>query len=234
MKKIPDWLKSILKKFTPKILINIFHKAKDKRLEKMQIENIFTEIKRKNIWGSLESVSGAGSEINQTKTLIMELPKLFKLYNIKSVLDIPCGDFNWMKEVDLSAVEYLGGDIVNELISDNISKYSLNNKEFKKLNIITDELPNKDLIFVRDCFVHLSYNDILKAINNIKKSGCKYLMTTTFEEYHDNHDIITGKWRPLNLQDAPFNFPVPEYLLIEKCIKFENKSMGLWQINNIL
>jgi len=59
-------------------------------------------------------------------------------------------------------------------------------------------------------------------------------MTTTFEEYHDNHDIITGKWRPLNLQDAPFNFPVPEYLLIEKCIKFENKSMGLWQINNIL
>jgi len=168
MKKIPDWLKSILKKFTPKILINIFHKAKDKRLEKMQIENIFTEIKRKNIWGSLESVSGAGSEINQTKTLIMELPKLFKLYNIKSVLDIPCGDFNWMKEVDLSAVEYLGGDIVNELISDNISKYSLNNKEFKKLNIITDELPNKDLIFVRDCFVHLSYNDILKAIIILK------------------------------------------------------------------
>ena len=40
---------------------------------------------------------------------------------IKRLFDAPCGDFNWMKEVHLLDVDYIGGDIVSSLV--------LNNKE---------------------------------------------------------------------------------------------------------
>ena len=102
---------------------------------------------------------------------------------------------------------------------------------------MADELPKMDLVFVRDCFVHLSYRDIRKAIQNIKKSGSKYLMSTSFVNHHDNHNIPTGDWRPINLQDAPFRFPKPEYVLIENCTQgngaYQDKAMGLWLVEGI-
>ena len=55
---------------------------------------------------------------------------------ITSVLDIPCGDFNWMQKVDLSNIEYIGADIVEELIKKNIEIYEgKNNLRFKVLNL---------------------------------------------------------------------------------------------------
>ena len=198
---------------------------------------MFTRIKKNNYWGSDESVSGGGSTLVQTQKLIVELSKLLQNKEIKSMIDIPCGDFNWMQKVNLDNIRYTGADIVDELICENIQKYEANNIKFQVLDIIRDPIPANDLIFIRDCFVHLSYNDIFKAIANIKKSGCKYLLTTTFTDRHSNYDIITGEWRPLNFQNKPFLFPTPEHILIEDCTEgdgeFIDKSMGLWRIERI-
>ena len=230
-------VKRFLLKITPKPIKNLYYDLKAKRGG--SAEDVFSSIKEKNIWGSSESLSGPGSENNQTQVLESELPDFFKTYNINSVLDIPCGDFNWMKNVIFPYVrehelKYIGADIVDSLIKDNLAKYSSEHIDFLKLNLITDELPKTDLIFVRDCFVHLSYKDIQKAMHNIKKSGSKYLMSTTFTSHHDNHNIPNGDWRPINLQDAPFNFPEPEYVLIEKCTHgdgaYQDKAMGMWRI----
>jgi len=226
-----------IKKAMPFFLLNLIYKMKLLKYKKMTTEQVFREIKVKNKWGSQESASGYGSEIRSTENLIMELPNLFRMNGIRSILDIPCGDFNWMKKIDLSAFDYIGGDIVKELISENSERYSSNNIKFVTLNIISDVLPPMDLIFVRDCFVHLSYSDIHCAIANIKKSGCKYLMATTFEKTRVNYDIITGGWRPINLLDKPFNFPEPVYILAENCTegngKYKDKSMGLWLIEDL-
>jgi len=231
-------LKNFVKKITPKFLRKLYHEKKyNKKYSNMTTSDVFRDIKNTNFWYSSESISGSGSEIEQTKTLITELPNFFKEKNIKSILDIPCGDFNWMRKVDLSEINYLGGDIIDELISENIEKYGSERIKFMVLNILTDVLPKTDLIFVRDCFVHFSNKDIQNAISIIKKSGCKYLMATTFINNHKNIDIITGKWRPVNLQDAPFNFPEPEYILVENCTEFDgkykDKSMGLWLIEKL-
>ncbi|MDR2731981.1 MAG: hypothetical protein LBB36_02050 [Fibromonadaceae bacterium] len=198
-------------------------------------KEIFTKIKRNNLWGSPESVSGPGSEIENTKSLVLELPKLFKSKNITSILDIPCGDFNWMKEMDLSAIDYLGADIVDELVLENQKKIwrqtaGRGYKNFITLNIVTDNLHKRDLIFTRDCFIHLSNSDIQKAIGNIKKSGSKYLMATTYVNHDYNCDIITGEFRPVNLQKEPFNFPEPECLLLENDA---GKAMGLWEVGGM-
>lgn len=228
---------NILKKITPEPLKKRYRRMKTARYEKMSTKEIFTKIRDKNEWGSSESVSGPGSEIEQTSTLRMELQKILKTKNIKSILDVPCGDFNWMKEVDLSGIDYTGGDIVDKIVAENQKKHGSGGIKFMPVNIITDVLPQSDLIFVRDCFVHLSYKDIHGAIANIKRSGSKYLMTTTYKDHHKNYDILTGQWRHLNLRDEPFNFPEPEILIVENSTERDgediDKSMGLWLVGEL-
>ena len=199
---------------------------------------VFANIYHNNRWKSEESVSGIGSEIRQTEVLVNKLSQLLKELQIESVLDIPCGDFNWMQRVDLKNVKYTGADIVEELINKNIEKYGkTNNIEFRTLNLITDPLPRSNMIIIRDCLVHLSYKEIFSAIKNIKSSGSDFLLTTTFPEHHKNYDIPTGKWRPLNMQDKPFNFPRPIIVINEKCTegngKYKDKSMALWRISDL-
>ena len=235
-------LKQFVLRVSPKAIKNLYYTIKAKRGEKKTAEDVFGNIKDNNIWGSPESLSGPGSANVQTKTLENELPKLLKKYDIKSMLDIPCGDFNWMKKVVLPyanefELSYIGADVVEALIKENAKNYKSEHVSFLTLNIISDDLPKADLIFVRDCFVHLSYKDIKKAIHNIKKSGSKFLMSTTFINHHDNHNIPTGDWRPINLQDAPFNFHGPEYTLIENCTEghgaYQDKAMGLWHVEKL-
>ena len=235
-------LKQFILKISPRAVKNLYYNMKAKRGEKKSAEEVFGSIKENNVWGGSESLSGPGSEDVQTMALENELPKLLIKYEINSMLDIPCGDFNWMKKVILPYVSdyelsYIGADIVDALIKENAKKYSSERISFLTLNLISDDLPNVDLVFVRDCLVHLSYSDISKALHNIKKSGSKYLMSTTFINHRDNHNIPTGDWRPINLQKTPFNFPQPEFILIENCTEgsgaYKDKAMGLWRVEGI-
>jgi hypothetical protein len=47
-----------------------------------------------------------------------------------------------------------------------------------------------------------------------------------------------GKWRPLNMQLPPFNFPNPICIINEKCTEgegeFKDKSLGLWRLKDII
>jgi hypothetical protein len=195
------------------------------------IKETFTKIYTDNLWASAESKSGSGSELQNTEVLRKELSILFKKYEITSVLDIPCGDFNWMKEVDLSEINYLGADIVEELIQSNNTKYP--NKSFTVLNLIEDELPKADLVFVRDCLGHLSNENVLKALENIKRSGSKYLLATSFTKWSQNPDIIDGGWKCINLMIAPF-YMNPVYLINENCQEgyphYNDKCMLLFDL----
>jgi hypothetical protein len=74
---------------------------------------------QKNAWASRESVSGTGSELNRTYHLRRELPVLLSELKVRSLLDLPCGDFNWMAHVELGDIRYVGADIIAELIDRN-------------------------------------------------------------------------------------------------------------------
>jgi len=207
----------------------------ENNLLQLSPEEVFKEIYNNNFWSSEESVSGKGSEIIQTGHLIDELQKIFNQFQIKSILDIGCGDFNWMKFMNLEKIRYIGADIVNEIVQKNKKKYYSDDIEFKKLNIINDKLPKVDLIFCRDCLGHFSFEHIKKSINNIIKSGSKYLMATSHQNTENNLDVVSGSWRPLNLLAHPFSFPDPIYTINEKSTLPENldKTMQLWSIEDI-
>lgn len=209
------------------------------QLKSKSIEDIFTKICRSNAWGGEESVSGAGSGARQTSIIIRDLPTVFNDFNISTMLDIPCGDFHWMKSVDLSShnIAYTGADIVKELIHKNREKYAREGVQFQCLNLIEDRLPKADLVFCRDCLTHFSFKDIFDALRNICDSQSEYLLTTTFTDRTENRDILTGQWRVLNLQVAPFLLPAPLKIINEEYSErngiYRDKSLALWRIEDI-
>lgn len=176
-----------------------------------QREQVFNKIYAKNYWASAESVSGRGSELKQTEKIRKELPKIFEKYDCTSILDAPCGDFNWMRHViKQTNVIYCGGDIVDDLVEANILQYGDTRTKFIKLDICNDPLPSADIMVCRDCLFHLSYSDIVAFLENFAKSNIPLLLVTTHKNQGDffkNKDIRTGDFRMIDLFSQPFGFP---------------------------
>jgi SAM-dependent methyltransferase len=227
---------SILKKIYRK-LFSPEPASKTPDLEQLSVKERFEYIFKNNSWYGKESKSGAGSDLEQTKTIIEKLPALFSKFQITSVLDVPCGDFNWMRKVNLNGIQYTGADVVDGLIANNSKQYNSESIKFVTLDIINDKLPDADLLLCRDCLVHFSFEDINKVLANLKRSNIEYLLTTSFTERKENTDIETGDWRTLNLQLPPFNFPEPLYSISENCtednMKYTDKSLLLWHQNQL-
>lgn len=197
---------------------------------------VFTEIYRRNKWGAKESISGTGSDLAQTETVRDQIPVVCHDFDIHTMLDIPCGDFNWMQHVPLDGIAYTGADIVAELAEQN-ARHETSTIHFRTLNLIHDTLPRADLVFCRDCLVHLSFADVFSALRNVCQSGSTYLLTTTFTNRRRNGDIATGQWRPLNLEAAPFYFSPPLRTINEHCSEaggaWNDKSLGMWKVSDI-
>ncbi len=180
-----------------------------KMLRANSIEERFNIIYRENHWSSEESISGDGSEIEYTHNLRKWLIKKIGELGIKKLVDAPCGDFNWMKlvvqEVDIN---YIGIDIVQDIITANNSLYKEANISFDVGNICEDTLPACDLLIVRDCLFHLSFEDIDKFLKNISNLEYKYLLTTNhiLDKNYINVDIKSGDFRNINIYNKPFNF----------------------------
>jgi len=183
-------------------------------------------------WGSgIESASGHGSSLAVTEALRHALPDLWKEYGIRSILDIPCGDFHWMKEVSRNGIHYIGGDIVPELIADNQRRYSAPDVEFRQIDMLKGTLPKVDLIFCRDCFLHYPYRYIQSAIEHFVASDSRYVLLSTYPDLMKNEDLVTpGLARSVNLSIAPFNFPPPLATIDERS---EGKVMALWEVREL-
>lgn len=201
------------------------------------VEETFEEVFRTNQWGEPESVSGEGSNLEQTRVVRAELPRLLRELGTRSLLDVPCGDFHWMRLVELPVERYVGGDVVAELAARNQERYGRAGREFLRIDLLKDPLPRTDTVFSRDCLVHLSHAEVWTALRNIRASGAEYLITTTYPNQRRNRDIVTGEWRPLNLQAAPFGFPAPLRLVNEGSTEsgglYPDKSLGVWRITDI-
>lgn len=224
----------------------------------METEAIFTAIYRKRAFfdaqsgGVPESASGAGSSREATAAIRRELPRLCNQYGVKTFFDLCCGDCNWITHVNLGVDNYIGADVVRELVDENRRRYGRPGCEFMHLDLLTADLPTADLVLCRDVLVHYSFEHALQALRNIARSGSKYLLTTTFAEHgpnrdvnsHQEHDQIPSPgvtprvpWTPYNLQMAPFNLPIPLESIDEQCREhypaFADKRLGLWRIEDI-
>lgn len=214
---------------------SVYGKVKDTCREQFfrdpNAQAVFSEIYEQNLWGDPESVSGRGSTLERTAVIRRKLPLLLREVDAKSLLDAPCGDFNWMRYVDLGSISYTGADIVPNLIARNQERYGDHAREFLVLDITKGFIPKVSVILCRDCFTHLSFRQVRAAIENFKRSGSEYLFVTTHSGAREHRDIPTGQGHYLNLQLAPFNFPEPLKLIVED--EELGKCLGIWSFQQL-
>jgi hypothetical protein len=198
---------------------------------------IFAGIHQHNGWGDPESASGPGSNVARASLFRADLEALVRELGVRSLLDVPCGDFNWLGHFDLDLDRYIGVDILPALISHNRSKFGSRRRRFLVRDMVRDRLPRADLIFCRDGLVHFSNAEIFATLRNFKRSGSTWLLTNTFIARSDNQDIPTGGWQPLNLQAPPFWLPPPVHLVDEQCLGhgggYRDKRLALWRLQEL-
>jgi len=167
------------------------------------METAFTEIYLRNLWGNLESRSGPTSTLERSRELRESLPELIKSLGIESILDCGCGDWNWMRTVDLT-ISYIGVDIVNSLIETLQSTYSKDNVVFQKMDVTKDPPETADLWLARDLLGVLDYNGIRGFIEKFLESKSLYLAVTSVETEQENTDGLPGIRRPIDIFMPPF------------------------------
>jgi hypothetical protein len=159
------------------------------------------------------------------------LPNVLDVLGVRTLVDAPCGDMNWMRHLKYSFKRFIGIDAVPSIV-DRLKQESFPDEyHFQTGNIVTDILPQADALFCRDCLVHLPFADIHNALRLWKLAGFKHVMATTFTRHTQNTDCQIGGWRTLNLQAAPFFLPDPAHIVPDNegfGEDLNDKAIGVW------
>jgi SAM-dependent methyltransferase len=194
----------------------------------------FSAVYENRVWlngRSTGSLSGFGSELENTETLRQHLGGLLKSLKTQSLLDIGCGDFTWMKEVAFPC-RYTGVDIVHDVIASNDTLYRSEQRSFQVMDATRDPLPQADTILCREMLFHLSFRDIWCLVENIRKSGSSFLIATNDHDIKYNADILSGDFRLLNLAKPPFRFPRPELSIPDDQVS-RGRVLAVWSVSEL-
>ena len=203
---------------------------------------VFNSIYNSNHWRDYnktkinESVSGLGSDLANNSSLVNNIKNFISEFKIKKILDLGCGDFNWMKYIVLNnnnIMNYLGLDIVDKIINLNNLNYKNNEILFKTNDVLLDDLPDSyDLIIIRDLFIHLTNDEILKIINKINNSTIKFLAVTSYPTSDINiNSNKFGHHRYINMQLDPFYLDRPFKIFDDNENQHKPRKLYIYNIN---
>lgn len=173
----------------------------------MSRKQLFTTIYKTNAWGCQETVSGPGATEAKTKVLRQTLLHTLQLLGVRSLVDIGCGDLNWMKLEHFSdvSIRYIGVDIVDDVIRENQNQNCDTNKVFQQMDVLDDPPETADCWFARDFLGQYSFSSIIRFFRKFLESTSKMLALTSIA-CSTNSDAEDGSYRPLNLSLPPFEF----------------------------
>lgn len=144
-----------------------------------------------------------------------------------SVLDAGCSDSLWMPPL----LGYVGVDIVPEAVAVALDRHP--ERDYRVLDVCSDELPATDAIICRDTLQHLSLLDGLTALQNFRRTGAKWLLANTHRG-GTNVDIASGGWYEVDLERAPFWLGSPLKSWPDGQWKgrnrYPNKVFGVWEL----
>ena len=205
-----------------------------KHLKEPSLSGRFSAIYQNRVWlndRAQGSLSGLGSELERTRSIRLHLSALLTRLKTKTLLDIGCGDFNWMRELEIDA-NYIGVDCVPDLIEQNNATYGSLKRVFFSLDATTEPLPEADTVLCREVLFHLSFKDILAVIRNVRASGAINLIATTNLDTDFNADIWSGDFRILNLNKSPFHFPPPDFSIADDEVS-SGRMLGVWKVSRL-
>lgn len=166
-------------------------------------EIIFTKIYREKSWGPHD---GEGSLPENTKLYRQFLKDFMSENQIRSVVDIGCGNWLSSKLIDWSTINYTGYDIVKSVIEDNNKKYSTPTIKFIHGDATQLDLPSADLLICKDVFSHLPNKDIVSILSQMPKfKNCLFVDDVDPTSLNaTNSDLPCGKHRYIDLKAPPF------------------------------
>jgi hypothetical protein len=185
-----------------------------------------------NRWGSAESRSGRGSELGTTECVRAELARWLAAHpEVRRLLDAPCGDFNWMRALSFPhSVEYIGCDIVPELVEANSARHAAPGRRFEQLDIAAGPIPQADAWLCRDALTHLPFAAGTAVVQRFRESGIRWFLATTYPCVETGPDIAFGEWHFVNLGLPPFGLGPPSCLLADPAENNQdNRWLGVWE-----
>jgi ubiquinone/menaquinone biosynthesis C-methylase UbiE len=173
-----------------------------------------------------------------TKASLQVLKDAIIKYEVKSMIDVPCGDVNWIFDSLLTDTlpVYVGLDVTSTVIEVNRERFSHHkNKQFHFWDATECDLPRiqngtsldlqpVDLIHVRDVIQHLTLEQGMKYFCRVFKSGARVLVTTSHQEGGGqtvNRNVQEGSYYNCNLFLEPFSFPESQK---QNCFKHDRQE----------
>jgi len=192
----------------------------------LSVAEAFIRTYRNKLWGGIDGdsfFSGRGSLDKFATPYVEWLVRFISEHDIRTVVDLGCGDFRIGEKIcSSSSVNYIGVDIVPELIAFNQSQFGNDRVSFRCANIIEDELPNGELCLIRQVLQHLSNQQIASVLLNCAKFP--YLLVTEVvyngRKVRPNLDMVHGpdtrvfKHSGVFLDRAPYNLKTQTVLEI--------------------
>jgi SAM-dependent methyltransferase len=170
----------------------------------------FETVYAENLWKNEESVSGSGSTIKCSEPYLKFLDNFIRSYNIKTILDAGCGDFNLMRHFDLKNISYLGLDLIKELVDKNNTKYSTDIVKFINVKLHNFKYDDQyDLILCKDVLQHWSNQSVITFLSVIKNyKYCLLINDYNNDEYYNknfNVPILDSEYTIVDLTADPYN-----------------------------
>jgi len=202
------------------------------------MEQVFTNIYENSHWGNnnnneYNGGSGPGSDINFNKdTYVPFLKKFITDNNIKTIIDLGCGDFKCGKLIydDLDIV-FTGYDAYKKIIDYNSINHSLPKYSFIHLDFCNNKenVINGDLCILKDVLQHWSLHTIYTFLDYLVEfKKFKYiLICNCSNQTQDDIDIKNGEWRQLSCE----YFPLKKYNPT-KLYNYHSKEVSLIEIKS--
>jgi hypothetical protein len=220
---------------------NFRHTFQLTKFKQLSTQQLFEKIYEKGAWGYSNDptqpfFSGTGSHKNEIVTPYLKAVEDFvgKFEKKPNVVDLGCGDFSIGSKLRHLCDNYIACDIVPALIDFNKMHFDSLGVDFRVLDLIKEELPSGDIVFIRQVLQHLSNRQILNAIPRLC-STYKYLVLTEHlpsnKDFQPNIDILPGKDIRLQfnsgivLTSPPFNMQVKMQKRISEATEYGGRIL---------
>lgn len=155
-------------------------------------ECVFTEIYRKNIWGGEPGTicSGGGSHESALSGAYLSLMRnRAREHDYASAIfvDLGCGDMVIGRALIPLCRRFIGVDVVGFVVERHQLEWAEENVRFVHTDIVTDELPDGDVCFIRQVFQHLSNRQIAAVLPKLRRYRHVYIT---------EHIPSTRDWMP--------------------------------------
>lgn len=157
--------------------------------------------------------SGSGSSPANTREYRAFLAAYLREHQVRAVLDIGCGDWQFSRLIDWSGITYYGVDVVAALIGHNWARYARRGICFEYGDVLDGyRMPDDVLVLCKDLLQH--WPDAAVHELGTRLAGRRALLTYDLGT-GPHRDTGPGGYRPLDLTRPPFSWAACERLRYE-------------------